>query len=161
MNAALLVGCGFALVLVVDYWTMGIWNAFFRIQATYGFHLHLPWITFLERVSGAVHGDLVAQQTFFVSFLVVLALCAVAYPLLLTRQQARLNQLLGIYAFVFWIFPFAIGHPGHSYYRGEVLLLPCVVLLRRLPWPVFVPLLLVALAQAPAIAELFFSNVLV
>jgi hypothetical protein len=164
LTVAALTSLGLALVLVIDHFTVGMWNAFFKLKSDYGYHAHLPWTTWFARLQNAIHGDIVAQQTLFVGFIVVLTLSS-AFDSALSPQtnykEARQRLVLAVYTLFFWVFPFVIGTVDHSYFRGELLLLPCVVLLQRLPFPIFVPLLLVALAQIGPISELFFANILV
>jgi hypothetical protein len=75
--------------------------------------------------------------------------------------QVYLHAAFPMSMCLFFTLLFVIGTASHSFYRGELRLLPCVVLLQRLPFPVFVPVLLAAIAQIGLISELFFTDILI
>lgn len=161
LGTAVLVATGFALALLVGRCTVGYWDAFFRVQAQYGHGFHAPFAIIGRRIQAALHGDAAAQQTFFAWGLVLLCVMSALETLRRKRWRGLLEIYLIVYTVSYLILPYFIGGDNHSFYRNELLLLPCVLLLRRLEWPVFVPLLLIATYESFVISQLFFRNILV
>ncbi len=158
---AVIAATGFALVLLIDRFTVGFWDAFFRVQAQYGHGFHGPWAIVGQRMQAALRGDTPAQQTVFAWGLVLLGVMSGLETLHRTRGRARLEIYLIVYTISYLILPYVVGGAHHSFYRNELLLLPCVLLLRYLPWPVFAPLLVIAIYESYAMSQLFFRNILV
>jgi hypothetical protein len=130
----------------------GAWNALFKVQEKYGHGLHDPLDTlFFGTVSWPELHAPALQRV-----LVLVILTAVLFA---ARRAGRLNSLevsVSIYLGLYWLFPLVISS-GIALYRAESLLLPAVVLLRRLPWPLLALLALAAAGVAYPMARLFFT----
>jgi hypothetical protein len=159
-GAAALVLAGFALVLAVQWWKVGVWNAFFVLQGAYGHRLGNPLSVFWGAVRPAFArpwtgvGEGPALQTLFVAAWIVATLALAA------RRRVRPDGLMATYALAFWLFPLCMG--GHvSLYRSEATLLPTTLLARDMPRPVACLALGGAVFVAWAMAVLYFRLLLV
>ena len=159
LAAALTFG-GLLCLLLLHWWQLGVWNAFFVVQGGYGHGLTNPMATWWRAVrvvftppwQGVQEGP--HLQTLFVGVLM---------PGLLARSLrtgTRASSLLALYAAAFWIFPLALGS-GVSLYRSEATLLPSVLLMEGLPRPVLALLLAAAVLVAWPMGVLFFRLLLV
>lgn len=169
-----LVFAGFVGVLVVQYLAVGIWGAYFQSTRKYGVGIQNPIPNFMKTVHPAFQwaggtwtggtpadvGHLVqGVQTVAVAVIVLLvvgatlARVAVRERLPLT-DWAILGTTVGL-----WAFPHVAGIAA-SQYRSEALLLPCVVLARRLPVAFQAVLVVMAGAVLWVVAPHFFDNVL-
>ena len=159
---AICIALGSLAVLVLQRWSVGVWDAFFRVQATYGHGIHNPAATLLERLlapfdPAASDGPRApAAQTVF-----VLAWIA-ALATLLWRRRAALGdreRLLALFTAAFWAVPLVVGS-GVALHRAEALLLPSVALAPRLPRPLLAAFALAALVLAWRMGLLFFQAAL-
>jgi hypothetical protein len=171
---AALVAAGFVGVLAVQYLAVGIWGAYFQSTRKYGVGIQNPVPNFVETVrpafqwvgggwqggTPAATGLLVqATQTVAVAVIVLLVV-----GVTLARVVARGRLSLADWAvlgttLVLWAFPHVAGGSA-SQYRSEALLLPCVVLARRLPVPIQAVLVVMAGAVLWIVAPQFFNGVL-
>ena len=151
---------GFAAVLAWHQFALGAWDAFFRVTAKYGFGVHLPLATLVDRARPIAAGDwrlaLPGVQGLLAAALVVALVAAAA----LARDREPSDRLLAAHALLYWLFPLALGG-GLSLYRAEALLLPAVPLARRLPLPLLAAFTAAAALLAPGMAALFYRGVLV
>ena len=74
------------------------------------------------------------------------------------RSTGRAESLIALYALTFWMFSLVLGM-GLVPWRPHAMLLPMAIVARRLPVPVLLPLLLLAIAGDASLAVLFFGNV--
>lgn len=150
-----------AVVAMFRAWT-GRGDAFFLVQHKYDFSTRTALRVYVDRFSSlgnlsAERADAPALQT-----VLVLALIA-ATAFVLVRHRHRLTTLeaaAGLLAVALWIVPLALGGQL-SIYRSEALLVPVVVLLRRLPAVVAAGFAAVAAGLAVAMDYLFFVNYLI
>jgi hypothetical protein len=166
MESAGVALAGFLALLAGFWWWAGNWQAFFLDQAKYGNGIHNPVTEFLAPFIGFVSPDkhvslnkgyqvhAAQAQEVLVLVLVVLAV-GVAYTV-----RDRLSIIVAIYTVCFWIVPLLQG-PELSRYRSEALLLPCVVLLRRLPIPVQLVLVAISSWVAVGLSVAFFRVAIV
>jgi hypothetical protein len=137
--------------------TVGRWDAWFLIQAHYGYGDDNPIRLFLDRFRPLTDGSLdhldgPAAQSVLV---VVLVAIVVGVAVIHRREPDRLQHLAMVQVLVFWAAPLAIGGQL-SVYRSEALLVPAVLALRRLPPVVLWPLTAGALVLAGVMDHLFF-----
>lgn len=131
---AAVIGLGSAAVLLLQQWSVGAWDAFFRVQRTYGHGLHNPAATLFERLLAAF--DLRASgqpKAPAAQTLLVLAWIAVL-TVWLWRQRASLaehERLVALFTLAFWAIPLVVGS-GVALHRAEALLLPSAALAPRL-----------------------------
>jgi len=158
--AALLTLSGLGAVLLLQWWEVGAWDAFFLVQGGYGHGLHDPLLTWWHSVrevfappwQGVQEGP--HLQTLLVGAWVA---GAIAWAL---RSGDRASRLFALYVLAFWLFPLMMG-PGVSLYRSDAALLPGVPLMRGLPRPALALALLAVLLVAWPMALLFFRLLLV
>ena len=147
---------GFGAFLVLLEATTGRWSSYFIIQQKYAYEPTWPWLAIWKRVEEAsfVGREVVHLQTVFVAVLALVLLWAAA------RSRQSVDGLLALFVLFYWLVPLAMGGKL-SLYRAESMLLPGLVLARRLPVPVLVILLLAAVWLSAQMAVLYFMNVLV
>jgi hypothetical protein len=159
-GAAALVLAGFAGVLALQWWKLGVWNAFFVVQGAYGHRLGSPLRVFWGAVRPAFTppwhgvGEGPALQTLFIAAWIVATLALAA------RRRERADVLVATYALVFWLFPLCLGGTV-SLYRSEATLLPTTLLARDMPRPVACLALGGAVAVAWSMGVLYFRLLLV
>jgi hypothetical protein len=168
-----LVTAGLLVVLAAGRWQTGAWDAYFRVQAHYGnTGLHDPVRTLRQGVApepapagGRGHRS-DARQAPRLQYLVVAVLLALGVGAIVTRQLVThapvtaLEWAVALCALVFWVGQLAAGSGVH-HYRGDALLVPVVLLVRRLPWAAQLPLVAVCGVLAWQMAALFFRAILV
>ena len=144
---------GFGAVNALMAAQTGVWGAFFKTQAGYGYGLSNPLTTLLSRLAG---GEAPAGlQT-----LLVAALAAAAgWVALRGRARPRLS-LFGCAVAVYWLFPLLLGG-GISLYRSDAMLLPSTVLLAEAPPALLAALAVCAVLLTPSMELAFFRGVLV
>ncbi len=158
-----LTALGLAAVLVVQYVATGVWGAFFKVQAKYHYHgLHLPTSKFLWTVGSLLHHSPGIQSAPAAQTLLVAVFCLslVAAALASRGRLEAADWLVMSVTLWFWLFPLSLG-AGLDLYRSEALLVPSVVLARRLPTAVQVLFLLAMVPLAFAMSVLFFRKVLI
>ncbi len=158
-----LTAAGLLAVLAVQFTDTGVWGAFFKVQKKYHYHgLHLPSGKFLATVSPLFRHRLSltaapAAETLVVA---VFCVCLVVWAALRRRELVAAEHLVLSVTLWFWLFPLALG-AGLDLYRSEALLVPSVVLARRLPLPLQAMFLVAMVALAFAMSVLFFRRVLI
>lgn len=164
MVASALALTGFFSVLALHRFELGEWFAFFKVQAKYGHGLHNPLVTLLNNVNPlgvmpcAWTLDVVpALQSVFIAALVASVSIAMIKQ---WKDLTRQDVLLGIFMFVFWLFPLTMGG-GVSIYRAEALLLPVCPLARFLSPRLQAMLTIAAILLAYPMAILFYTSKLI
>lgn len=133
LGTGTLTALGFAAMLLFQYFSVGRWDAFFRVQEKYHYGLHNPLITLWGQVKSILVSPVSANPQSYQSLFVTLMLLCALWSLFRNRSKiARMDILASSYCGLFWLFPMILGG-GLSIYRAESLLLPVVILLRRLP----------------------------
>jgi len=165
-----LVVLGLVLVGVVMQRSVGHWDAYVKVQSSYGNGIHNPVATFWHnlltprlwhlspaRVIPRFHlWNAPKVELVFLVVLVALALWAT----LRRRPVVRADIAFALFMVTTWIVPLVIGGRV-SQYRQYALILPAVVLLRDLPRVVLLGLVAVAAACTCAMAVLFDVNMLI
>jgi hypothetical protein len=158
--AAVLTFSGFLSVLLLHWWQVGAWNAFFVIQGGYGHRLANPlltwWLGVREVFTHPWQG--VQEGPHLQTLLVGLWVCGLLARRFRTGDQASL--LLALYTLAFWVFPLAMG-PRVSLYRSEATLLPSILLLEGRPRVAIAVALVAAVLVAWPMGLLFFRLQLV
>jgi hypothetical protein len=160
---------GTVFVLVLEKAMTGSWDAFFRVQAKYRYHLGPPSTKFLDvvrplfRRGGAFRSSArllkLAPNEQALMVAVVMVSLAAAVAIRWRRLDGR-DWVILIAALVFWLFPMSLGGRVRLY-RADALLFPAVLLFRYLPIAVQVVFLAAAVALAYPMSVLFFRGVLV
>lgn len=154
---------GFVLVIGVQTIQTGRWDAFFKVQEKYGYSLHNPFATlaaavapiFEQRTSDAQWVP--HLQTMFVALLVAGAFGFAWW----SWKRLEPVEIFAVAATaMFWLFPLTMGGQV-SLYRSESLLLPLVLVTRRLPTPVVGALAAASILLAWPMATLFFEGTLI
>jgi hypothetical protein len=165
--AAALTVAGFGVVLLVQWWQLGVWNAFFRVQGAYGHGPTNPAVTWWRAVrvlfvppwQGIQEGP--HLQTLVVALWVLTVVVAGARARKgVSDAEGDTTLLLTLYTAAFWLFPLVLG-TGVSLYRSEAALLPSVLLARHLPRPVLAGFVAAMALVAWPMAVLFFRLLLV
>jgi hypothetical protein len=162
-----LVVAGLLAVMALQQAEVGRWDGFLLIEAHYGTGLHDPAVTFVRdavprlRPGGTPSEALTRLPAVRYQFLLVTGIVLVAVAATLAaRERTRLDLAVLVYTVVFWVAPLVAG--GHlAQYRTHLLLLPSVVLLRRLPAVVPATLAVAAAAVAWQMVGLFYHYILV
>ncbi len=147
---------GFLGVLLLQWWQVGAWNAFFLVQGAYGHRLANPvaswWYSVGQLLTPPWQG--IAEAPHLQTLLVSVWACGLLARPAVGRDRASL--LLALYTLAFWVFPLAMGS-GISLYRSEATLLPSVLLLQGVPRPVSALALVGFVAVAWPMGVLFFQ----
>ncbi|HEX8099224.1 MAG TPA: hypothetical protein VF660_03370 [Actinomycetota bacterium] len=157
---------GLGAVMVFQKATTGVWGAFFKVQARYGYGgFHNPLHKLVKTVRPVFSGGLSVReasnwQTLVVAVFMVSLLASVGLRLRRGEHVEKIEQLALITALAFWLFPLIVGQQVHLY-RAEALLLPAVLAFHRVPKAGQMVFLWVALWLAVNMALLFYRGVLV
>jgi hypothetical protein len=158
--AALLTLGGFLSMLLLQWWHVGVWDAFFRVQGAYGHQLGNPlvtwWIAVRQLFTPPWQG--IQEGPHLQTMLSGAWATGVLARSLRSRDRATL--LFALYVLAFWLFPLAMG-PGVSLYRNEAAMLPGVLLMRGLPRPALALMLAASVLVAWPMGLLFFQLLLV
>ena len=160
-------------MFVTQQLTTGHWNGFFLSQDKYGGQRHNPVSAFVAMVTqpqGPPVGpatspalnhrlDLSVRAEMWISLGLVLAGCAVVAAEALRRRYHALDAGLLVFAVITFVVPLFAG-TQISQYRSHTLLLPALLLLRRLPAAVLWLLALPAAVLAYRMGTLFFLKLL-
>lgn len=153
---------GPAAVVIWHLQVLGVWNAFWRVQAKYGHGLHNPLATLAYRLQalGAdpidPHAAIPAAQTLLVLIWVV----TLAVVSLKNRKSLETSEvLLLVFLAAYWLVPLIAGRA--ALHRAESTLLLTVLLGRRLPVGVLLAFGAAFVVAAWALGRLFFASVLV
>jgi hypothetical protein len=146
---------GFGAVPFLHWWTTGAWNALFLAQHKYRHRIWLLLTTLrrvFRRMARAEWGDarmIQGAQSLLVAVIVLV--------LRHWRRSSTLDRVALAWTLVFWLGPLALGAQV-SLYRSEGLVLPVVLVTRRLP--IAVQAILVALAAVVGfgLARLFIQG---
>jgi hypothetical protein len=154
------VALGFVAVIVMQRLEVGIWDAYFLVQAKYSYAFRTPFAAWQEHWTKAIDdwpkfiGP--SNQTMFVA---LLCSCMLAF-LPWRRGFTRTEGVLALFLLVYWLTPLMLG-VGLSIYRAETTLLPAVSLARRLPVVVLALAVFIAFMLARPMAKLFFRALIV
>ena len=155
---------GFAGVLALMWGQVGRFDAYFAGQRKYGAGVHFPLGALTRRLAplwdaAAPYPPTVTARQTVVLLAVVAAALAGGLWAVPQRRATALDSLLLVAVPALVVFPYLAGG-NVAVYRSEALVVPAVLLLRRLP--AAVPLLLAAVAAAVGydVDVLFFRNVL-
>lgn len=167
---------GMLAVLLIQLATTGVWGVFFKVHEKYYAHTLPPFETlltpFLDLVRPEIWGSRNALELGKALQTAVVIVFACVLVIVMSTSWARAGRhafglreereaLILALALVYLLFPHYFGNPLHSHYRGESLLMPAVILARRLPIVVNVSFLLVFLELTMRMSVLFFQNELV
>jgi hypothetical protein len=149
-------------VVIWHLQVLGVWNAFWRVQAKYGHGLHNPLATLAYRFQalGAdpidPHAAIPAAQTLLVLIWVV----TLAVVSLRNRKTLETSEvLLLVFLAAYWLVPLIAGRA--ALHRAESTLLLTVLLGRRLPVGVLLAFAAAFVVATWALGRLFFASVLV
>jgi hypothetical protein len=162
LAAGVAVGAGFVAVLLLHQIEVGAWDAFFLVQSRYGHGLSNPFHTLAElftplALPASVRTTAPPLQTLLVATMMVVASVTVWVR---ARHLDRLEVFASLYCLAFWLFPLAMGQ-GVSFYRTESLLVPIVLILRRVPTALTIGLFTLCAALFVLMGTLFFADALV
>lgn len=132
-----------------------VWDAYFKVQAKYGFKPTWPWETLSKHMYGLKSGSVQSMQSICVAVLASLLLWGA-----LRGPRRAVDSLLAWFLIVYWLVPLALGGEL-SLYRAEAMLLPAAPLAKHLPLPVAIPVVVAAVYLSARMSLLFFRNVLV
>jgi hypothetical protein len=155
-----LASAGVLLVFVLQWLAVGDFGAFWKVQGKYGYGSRWPHETLADRLAPLHGGDgtlFPALQTLLVAAIMLAVLVA------LLRSWRRIepaDALVSLHGLVYWLLPLALGG-GLSLHRADALLLPLVLLARRLPLPLQLGLLGACSFTALRVGARFFRGVLV
>jgi hypothetical protein len=150
-------------VLVVDQQLeTGHWNAYLLIQDHYHHNLQNPIAATRDALRPLLHGSPfeLAQAPALQTLLVTVAFAAVLVQWALRRQVVdAADDLVLLWAVATWALP--LSQAAVSVQRSQAALLPLAVLVRRLPKPLLVALILAAIPVAVAMEKLFLEGKIV
>ncbi|WP_155388891.1 hypothetical protein [Catellatospora paridis] len=154
-----LTGLGVLAVFGVMQLTTGRWDAYLAIQSSnYGHGVHNPFATFRTLIEW--QPTTVSAELVFSTGLVLLAVAALAVAAV-RRQATVLDWTLGaVYGPLLLITPLVVG-ASQAQFRSHTLLLPIVLLLRHLRWPVAAGLAALASPLTFLMTGLFLTRALV
>ena len=154
-----LTGLGVLAVFGVMQLTTGRWDAYLAIQSSnYGHGVHNPITTYLTLIEW--QPTTVSAELVFSTGLVLLAVAALVVAAV-RRRATVLDWTLGaVYGPLLLITPLVVG-AGQAQFRSHTLLLPVVLLLRHLRWPVTAGLAALGAPLAFLMTGLFLTRVLV
>lgn len=158
--AAALTASGLLSVLLLHWWQVGVWNAFFVIQGSYGHALTNPlvtwWLAVKEVFTPPWQG--IGEGPHLQTLLVGVWVSGLLVRSRRTREPEML--LVALYVLAFWVFPLAMGSRV-SLYRSEAALLPGVLLMQGLSRYALALVLVAAVVVAWPMGLLFFRLLLV
>ena len=155
-----LMGLGLGAVLLIDKIEVGVWTAYFRVQAHYHHTIRNPfsaWADVVKPLRHGIHGlaSVPALEAAFVGALVVVLLVNSAWR---RRRMSELELLALAFAVAVWLFPLCFQTV--DIYRSDALLIPAALLVRRLPLAVAGLATAAAIALSVPMGEAFFVRVL-
>ena len=128
-----LTALGLVLVLIYAQASTGSWNAYFRIQSQAQHGLHFPLANLYDQATPVNAGPggiqrVIAAQAWLVTALMI----ALLVDIWRRRQSALpLDWLIVLFSVGFWLGP--LTQDMLSYYRGDAVLVPLALVLRRFP----------------------------
>jgi len=150
----------YGLVLLNYQRAVGHWDAWFKVQAAYGYRATLPMITYGRHAKALVTGSVPrwpSAQTMLVLIVVLVA------AIVVWREWKRLQlaeRAATLMAAAWWFVPLTLGG-GLSLYRAESLVLPVVLLVVRTQRRTLIAVTAACAVTAFWMAKLFFESVLV
>jgi hypothetical protein len=162
--AAVVVGVasGYCLVLWLLHRQAGSWDAYFKVQARYDYHLQWGLDALFARLKPLVNARYRDAKGFVTALQTLLSLALMSAMASRARRflQDERHSLILIYATAFWLAPLTLG--GRlSLYRSEAILLPAALLVPALPFRLQVALVAAAVLISVPMGVLFFGSVLV
>ena len=154
--AAALTGAGLLLFIALQRVTIGVWDAYLRVQGAYGHQAANPAVTWWTIVSAIVTDPWDAETVAPAVQAVTVAFLAIAGVVEAVRRRDRESSLIALYVAVLWIFPLGLGGTV-SVYRTDAALLPGVILARRAPRTALLAALALLIPLAGAMGRLFFE----
>jgi hypothetical protein len=155
--AAVLTLGGLACLFLLHGLSLGVWDAYFRVQGAYGHRLASPLAGLCSATAPLVKPPWAgaAEAPSVQALLVAVLVSALALPALRRRREPE-AALVGLYVAVLWLFPLALGGTV-SVYRTDAALLPGVLLARGAPRGVLALVLAAFILLAWAMGRLFFE----
>jgi hypothetical protein len=150
---------GFGSVIVFQSWQTGVWASFFQVQGKYGFAERGPFQSLFEDLTTFGTDGIHLQSTLVSIYMVGLTLY-VAWRKW-RKKTDDLDWAILAGAAGYWLIPHLLGGKMTSFYRGEALIFPSVLLLKDAPRPILLGILLVFGALAYVMGGLFFQSLLV
>lgn len=151
---------GFLCVLAVFQIQAGAWDAYFRIQAHYGYKAGFFADALFARLKPLVNPRYRDAKGFASALQTLLCVALMVLVVLRAFRAGAREGLVALYAAVFWLAPLTLGG-SLSLYRAEALLLPAAALLPDAPRPVRAGFAAAAVAVSIPMAVLFFRGILV
>jgi hypothetical protein len=153
-------GLGVGAVLLIDKLEVGVWTAYFKVQAHYHHTARDPftaWADIVKPLRHGIHGlaSVPSLEAAFVGALVAVLLVHGAWR---GRRVKAIELLALAFAVAVWLFPLSLG--SVDIYRSDALLIPAALLVRRLPIPVAALVTAGAIALSVPMGEAFFVRVL-
>lgn len=149
------------LLLVVQHFETGRWNAYFLVQDKYHHMLENPIVATWHSITPVFERSpfALAQAPALETALVTATLLLIlAHAAARHRSLDRLDALLLLWALATWALP--LSQTNVSDQRGEAALLPLAILVARLPWPLSLALAAAAAAIALPMEKLFLDGIL-
>jgi len=150
-------------VLVVDQkLETGRWNAYLLVQDKYHHNLQNAVAATRDSLRPLVHGQPfeLAKAPAWQTLAVTLAFVAVVVWAVLNRSSLdRVDALILLWAIPTWLLP--LSQAAISIQRSQAALLPLAVSLRRLPRPLLLVLIVLAVPVAVAMEKLFLEGKIV
>jgi hypothetical protein len=153
---------GVAVLAIDQKLETGRWNAYTLVQDKYGHHLQNPIAATRDSLRPLAHGSpfelskAPAWQTALVTFvLVAVVLWALRHP----RSLDRVDALILLWAIPTWLLP--LSQAGVEIQRSQAALLPLAIAVRRLPRPLILVLVVLALPIAVTMERLFLRGKIV
>ncbi len=151
---------GFVSVLAVQLYQTGRWDAFFLNQAEYGHGWNNPLFHLWDRIRPAVieHRFGFSEAEYAQSlFVLVVMLLATLLVWIKRKVLTRVEWILYAFCLIYWVMPHIVGGVL-SMYRTESVLLPIVVILRRLRVGILFSLIVMAIYFKVALSTAFFAG---
>jgi hypothetical protein len=137
----------------------GHWNAYLLAQAGRGHGLHDPLTELLSAKSSTLsffHGQVGADGAPALQSALAVLIAVVAVVIAVVSRRFALDRSVGALVLMCWLEPLLIG--GVSLYRTDVVLLPALLLFRRLPAPVVVAFVVIAAPIAYWMSVFYFQS---
>ena len=159
--ASLPIAGGFFLVLAVQRVQTGAWDAYFKVQDKYHHDLVFPLSAWVDAARPAFEGakGYAAMPAVQAALVGVLVIVATIGAVVLRRRLDPLDWLALGATLALWLFP--LTQEEVHLYRSDALLIPLVLVVRRLPWPLQVAAVGSAALLSVGMVEAFLTNALV
>jgi hypothetical protein len=151
---------GFVCVLAALQMQAGAWDAYFRIQAHYGYKAGFFADALFARLKPLVNPRYRDAKGFVTGLQTLLCAALVVLVALRALRAGTRERLVALYVAAFWLAPLTLGGPL-SLYRAEALLLPGAALLPDAPRPVQAGFAAAAVGLSIPMGVLFFRGILV